>query len=283
MRYLTSDRQRVMTLMSIELNKKHFKKVSQLVYQFSGINLKDGKEALVRARLMKRLRALRMESFEEYIKYIESGRGGEEELSYMIDEMTTNKTFFFRETEHFNYLCEKILPELKDQRLRFWSAACSSGEEPFSLAILLMENLPHMKSMDVRILATDISAKMLDKARRAVYEEGTLRDVPRLLLQKYFIKVRKGSLLAYQVKDSVSSMVQLAWLNLMDSWPMRGLFNVIFCRNVMIYFDTPTQQKLINRFWELIEPGGYLFVGHSESLSAISHKFKYIRPATYRK
>jgi len=268
--------------MSIELNEEHFKKVSQLVYRFSGINLKDGKEALVRARLMKRLRALGMGSFEEYLKYIESDRGGEE-LGRMIDVMTTNKTFFFREVEHFNYLCEKILPELKDQSLRFWSAACSSGEEPFSLAILLMENLPHIKSRDVRILATDISAKMLDKARRAVYEEGTLRDVPRLLLQKYFIKHRKQHPLAYQVKDNVSSMVQLAWLNLMDSWPMRGPFNVIFCRNVMIYFDSPTQQNLINRFWELLEPGGYLFVGHSESLSAISHKFQYIRPATYRK
>lgn len=271
-----------MTLLSIELNEKHFKKVSQLVYRFSGINLKDGKEALVRARLMKRLRALGMGSFEEYFKYIESDRGGEE-LSCMLDAMTTNKTFFFREAVHFNYLCEKILPELKGQKLRFWSAACSSGEEPFSLAILLMENVPQIKSVDVRILATDISTKMLNKARRAVYEEGTLRDVPRLLLQKYFIKVRKQHPLAYQVKDNVSSMVQLTWLNLMDSWPMKGSFNVIFCRNVMIYFDRPTQQKLINRFWELIEPGGYLFVGHSESLSAISHKFKYIRPATYRK
>jgi chemotaxis protein methyltransferase CheR len=124
---------------------------------------------------------------------------------------------------------------------------------------------------------------MLNKARRAVYEEGTVRDVPLQLLQKYFIKVRKQHSVAYQVKDNVSSMVQLTWLNLMDSWPMKGLFNVIFCRNVMIYFDRPTQQKLINRFWELIEPGGYLFVGHSESLSTISHKFKYIRPATYRK
>ena len=282
MRDLTSNQQRVMTSMSIELNEKHFKKVSQLVYRFSGINLKDGKEALVRARLMKRLRALGMGSFEEYFKYIESDRGGEE-LSCMLDAMTTNKTFFFREAGHFNYLCEKILPELKGQKLRFWSAACSSGEEPFSLAILLMENVPQIKSMDVRILATDISTKMLNKARRAVYEEGTLRDVPRLLLQKYFIKVRKQHPLAYQVKDNVSSMVQLTWLNLMDSWPMKGSFNVIFCRNVMIYFDRPTQQKLINRFWELIEPGGYLFVGHSESLSAISHKFKYIRPATYRK
>jgi chemotaxis methyl-accepting protein methylase/signal transduction histidine kinase len=282
LRNLTSNQQQVMTLMSIELNEKHFKKVSQLVYRFSGINLKDGKESLVRARLMKRLRALRMGSFEEYLKYIESDRGGEE-LSCMIDAMTTNKTFFFREAEHFNYLREKILPELKGQRLRFWSAACSSGEEPFSLAILLMENVPQIKSRDVRILATDISTKMLNKARRAVYEEGTLRDVPRLFLQKYFIKVLNQHPLAYQVKDNVSSMVQLTLLNLMDSWPMKGPFNVIFCRNVMIYFDRPTQQKLINRFWELIEPGGYLFVGHSESLSAISHKFKYIRPATYRK
>ncbi|MDL1982415.1 MAG: chemotaxis protein CheW, partial [Deltaproteobacteria bacterium] len=248
LRNLTSNQQQVMTLMSIELNEKHFKKVSQLVYRFSGINLKDGKESLVRARLMKRLRALRMGSFEEYLKYIESDRGGEE-LSCMIDAMTTNKTFFFREAEHFNYLREKILPELKGQRLRFWSAACSSGEEPFSLAILLMENVPQIKSRDVRILATDISTKMLNKARRAVYEEGTLRDVPRLFLQKYFIKVLNQHPLAYQVKDNVSSMVQLTLLNLMDSWPMKGPFNVIFCRNVMIYFDRPTQQKLINRFW----------------------------------
>ena len=271
-----------MTSMSIELNEKHFKKVSQLVYRFSGIKLRAGKEALVRARLMKRLRALGMGSFEEYFKYIESDKRGEE-LSCMIDVMTTNKTSFFREAGHFNYLREKILPELKDQRLRFWSAACSSGEEPFSLAILLMENVPQIKSRDVRILATDISTEMLNKAHRAVYEERTLRDIPRPLLQKYFVRVQKQPHRAYQVKDNISSMVQLAWLNLMDSWPMKGPFNVIFCRNVMIYFDSPTQQNLINRFWELLEPGGYLFVGHSESLSTISHKFQYMRPATYRK
>ena len=271
-----------MTLMPMELNEKYFKKVSQVVYQVSGINLKDGKEALVRARLMKRLRALGMESFEEYLKFIDSNSGGEE-LGCMIDEMTTNKTFFFREIEHFNYLREKILPELKNNRLRFWSAACSSGEEPFSLAILLMENIPLIKSMDVRILATDISTKMLNKARKAVYEEETLQNVPKLFLQKYFVKVRNELFLAYQVKDNVSSMVQFSWLNLMGSWPMKGPFNVIFCRNVMIYFDRSTRQKLINRFWELIEPRGYLFVGHSESLSGISHKFKYVRPATYRK
>ena len=271
-----------MTLMPMELDEKYFKKVSEIVYRVSGINLKGGKEALVRARLMKRLRVMGMESFEEYLKFIDSNSGGKE-LGCMIDEMTTNKTFFFREIEHFNYLCEKILPELKDNKLRFWSAACSSGEEPFSLAILLMENIPRIKSMDVRILATDISTKMLNKARKAVYEEETLRNVPKLFLQKYFVKVRNESFLAYQLKDDVSSIIQFSWLNLMEAWPMKGPFNVIFCRNVMIYFDRPTQQKLINRFWALIEPGGYLFVGHSESLSGISHKFKYVRPATYRK
>ena len=268
--------------MPMKLNEKYFKQVSQIVYRVSGINLKGGKEALVRARLMKRLRVMGMESFEEYLKFIDSN-SGVGELGCMIDEMTTNKTFFFREIEHFNYLREKILPELKDNRLRFWSAACSSGEEPFSLAILLMENIPRIKSMDVRILATDISTKMLNKARKAVYEEETLRNVPKLFLQKYFVKNRNESFLAYHVKDNVSSMIQFSWLNLMESWPMKGPFNVIFCRNVMIYFDRPTQQKLINRFWELIEQGGYLFVGHSESLSGISHKFKYVRPATYRK
>ncbi len=271
-----------MNSMSIELSGKQFNKVSQLVYQFSGIDLKAGKEALVKARLMKRLRALKMRSFDEYMNHIENDDGSRE-LGLMIDVITTNKTGFFREPEHFNYLRDKILPELKNPRMRFWSAACSSGEEPFSLAILLRDEVPNIDSRDVKILATDISTKMLEKASEAVYKEETLRDVPALLLQKYFIKNRKERPRTYRVKDSISKMIKFAWLNLMDPWPMKGPFNVIFCRNVMIYFDKPTQQKLINRFWDLLEQGGYLFVGHSEGLSSISHKFKYVRPATYRK
>ncbi|MBW1700771.1 MAG: protein-glutamate O-methyltransferase [Deltaproteobacteria bacterium] len=272
-----------MNSMSIELNEKQFNKVSQLVYQFSGINLKAGKEALVRARLMKRLRALKMRSFEEYMSHIENDEGSRE-LGLMIDVMTTNKTNFFREVEHFNYLRDKILPELRKPRMKFWSAACSSGEEPFSLAILLRDEIPKIESRDVKILATDISTTMLGRACEAVYKEETLRDVPELLLRKYFIKNRKEQPPTYRVKDSVRQMIKFAWLNLMlDTWPMKGLFDVIFCRNVMIYFDKPTQQKLINRFWHFLEPGGHLFVGHSESLSSISHKFKYVRPATYRK
>lgn len=272
-----------MTLASIELNEKQFKKISQLVYRFCGINLKEGKEALVRARLMKRLRVLGISSFEEYLKFIESDDGGQE-MSLMIDVMTTNKTSFFREPEHFNFLGEKILPELKCRRMRFWSAACSSGEEPLSLAILLREKIPDIEHRDVLVLATDISTRMLENACKAIYKEESVRSLPTSLLQKYFVKIRNGSSACnYQVKDSIRTMIRPAWLNLMDSWPMKGPFNVIFCRNVMIYFDRPTQQRLINRFWDLLEPGGYLFVGHSEGLSAISHKFRYVRPATYRK
>jgi len=271
-----------MNLMSAELSERQFKRISQLVYRLCGINLKSGKEALVRARLMKRLRALGMKSFNEYIRYIESDRGVQE-LGLMIDVITTNKTSFFREQEHFSYLGEKILPELKARRLRFWSAGCSSGEEPFSLAILLREEVPDIEFKDVRILGTDISTRMLERARKAIYGEETLQDLPPSILRKYFIRIRKESPRIYKVKDNVRAMVRLAWLNLMDSWPMNGPFNVIFCRNVMIYFDRATQEKLINRFWNLLEPGGYLFVGHSEGLSAISHRFRYVQPAVYRK
>ncbi|MFP4347343.1 MAG: CheR family methyltransferase [Desulfococcaceae bacterium] len=271
-----------MHLISAELSEKQFRKIAQLVYSLCGINLKDGKQALVRARLMKRLRALKMIGFDEYMDYIESEEG-QGELSFMVDVMTTNKTHFFREPEHFNYLCDHILPKLNRRRMRFWTAACSSGEEPFSLAILLREHIQEISCPDIRILATDISMRMLERARQAVYGEEVLRDVPPMFLQKYFTKRRQSGGRQYQLKEEVRRMVQLAWLNLMDPWPMKGPFDVIFCRNVMIYFDRQTQQRLINRFWALLDSGGYLFVGHSEGLSAVQHKFRYVRPAVYRK
>lgn len=266
-----------------DLTDTQFRKLSQLIHRLCGINLKEGKEALVRARLMKRLRALNMRSFKDYIQYIESD-DGISELSNMVDVMTTNKTSFFREPEHFNYLKEQVLPEMDGKRrLRFWTAACSSGEEPFSLAIMLKENLRDIEYKDVKILATDISTRMLEKARTAVYPADALKDVSPLLLQKYFEKIQKAPVSVYRVKDSIRNLVRLAWLNLIDKWPMKGPFDVIFCRNVMIYFDIPTQQRLINRFWRLLDSGGHLFVGHSEGLSAIHHQFRYVRPAIYKK
>ncbi len=271
-----------MNINSAELNDKQFNKVSQMVYRFSGINLKAGKEALVRARLMKRVRALRMASIDAYMKHIESEEGVGELIS-MIDAMTTNKTGFFREAEHFNFLREKILPEIKGPKMRFWSAACSSGEEPFSLAITLQDSIADINSRDCLILATDISRRMLEKAGRAVYSQEAIRDLPVPFIRKYFKKISDGARPTFQVKDRIRGLVRLGWLNLMEPWPMTGPFNVIFCRNVMIYFDRSTQQNLINRFWDLLEPGGYLFVGHSEGLSGVSHKFNYVQPATYRK
>jgi chemotaxis protein methyltransferase CheR len=268
--------------MAVELSARQFQKVSRLLYRVCGIYFRPDKKALVHARLMKRLRAVGMKSVEEYLDFIE-GKNGARELGFLIDVITTNKTGFFREPAHFNFLRNKILPEQKNLKLRFWSAACSSGEEPYSLAITLRDHLADIDSKDCLILATDISTRMLDKARQAIYSPETLRGLPKALVQKNFVKIDDSSSINYQVKDNIRSMVRFAWLNLMDSWPMKGPFNVILCRNVMIYFDRATRQKLINRFWDLLEPGGYLFVGHSEGLSAITHKFRYVQPATYRK
>ena len=273
---------RYMDLMAVELKEEHFKKISEIVYRSSGINLKKGKEALVRARLAKRLRARRMHDVQEYLDYLQSAEGSHEQALF-IDAMTTNKTSFFREAEHFNYLRDQVLPELKSRRLRFWSAACSSGEEPYTLAIWLRENMPDIDTRDALILATDISRRMLDKARLAVYPAEALQSLPSSQFKRYFISLNGQQAGNYRVVESIRKMVRLAWLNLLEPWPMKGPFNVIFCRNVMIYFDRPTQQQLINRFYELLEPGGYLFVGHSEGLSSISHEFRYMRPATYRK
>lgn len=271
-----------MNLMALELNEEHFRKISEIVYRSSGINLKKGKEALVRARLAKRLRARGIFNVQAYLDYIESVEGSHEQALF-IDVMTTNKTSFFREAEHFNYLRDQILPELKSRRLRFWSAACSSGEEPYTLAIWLRENMADIDNRDVLILATDLSRRMLEKARLAVYPAEALQSLPSTQFKKYFSELNAQQERSYRVDESIRKLVRLAWLNLLEPWPMKGPFNVIFCRNVMIYFDRPTQQRLIQRFYELLEPGGYLFVGHSEGLSSISHQFRYMRPATYRK
>ena len=271
-----------MSLDAVGLTSGQFKKICGIVYRFSGIRLSSGKEALVKARLMKRLRALNIETIEAYIKYLESKKGAIE-LSYMIDAMTTNKTNFFRESAHFKFLEDKILPNLNHRKLRFWSAACSTGEEPYSLAMLLNDKISGIGQKDVKILATDISATCLEKARRSVYEKNNMSGIPAQYLRKYFNKTDNNSSAVFHLKNEIARMVQVSSLNLMNGWPMKGTFNVIFCRNVMIYFDKKTQEKLVNRFWDYIEPGGYLFVGHSEGLSSVSQQFTYIQPAVYLK
>lgn len=269
-------------LITVELSERQFEKISRMVYRLSGIHLKNGKQALVRARLMKRLRALKIRNFRDYLKYLDSA-SGKDEPQRMIDVITTNKTHFFREPAHFDYLKTELLPQYKGNRLRFWTAACSSGEETYSLAILLREHLPNIDGRDVKILATDISRRMLERAQLAVYSADQIKDVPPLFIQRYFNKISDRPTRQYQLRDEIRRIVTIAWLNLIDNWPMKGPFDVIFCRNVMIYFDRTTQQRLIQRFSQLLGNGGHLFVGHSEGLSAISHNLNYVGPAIYRK
>lgn len=271
-----------MSLLTAELDQRQFQEISQIVYQQCGISLKSGKEALVRARLMKRLRALKIASVRDYMKLISSEKG-KTEIGILIDVMTTNKTSFFRESAHFDYLAQEILPDLNQRRLRFWSAACSSGEEPYTMAMVLRENIRDIDRKDVLILSTDISNEMIAIAQQGLYSQERMAGIPRPLIPKYFERIVDGSGKRYRVGPELRKLIRLAPLNLMQPWPMKGPFNVIFCRNVMIYFDRPTQQRLINRFWDLLEPGGFLFVGHSEGLSGIRHEFQYMKPATYRK
>jgi chemotaxis protein methyltransferase CheR len=266
----------------IKLKNVQFEKISQLVYRSVGINLHPGKQELVKARLTKRLRALGLKSLDEYMDYLEHDLP-EGEVVAMIEAMTTNKTSFFREPQHFDYLCRKIVPGLRDRKIRIWSGGCSSGEEPYSAAILLNEAIEDLALWDLRILATDLSSLMLSHARKGIYNTNHLRDVSPLLISKYFACIETKPVRRYQVVERLRRQVHFARLNLMGEWPMRGSFDVIFCRNVMIYFDKPTQEQLVNRFWNLLKPGGHLFVGHSESLAGSQHQFHYVQPAIYVK
>jgi chemotaxis protein methyltransferase CheR len=201
------------------------------------------------------------------------------------EQFTTNNTNFFREPQHFTFLAEHIVPTWRevDHPLRLWSAGCSSGEEPYSLATTLSGTLPHIARRDVRILATDISTCLLAIARRAEYDAENLQDIPERIIGEYFVRLPSATGSAYRVKEHVRSLVQVARLNLMQKWPMQGPFDVIMCRNVMICFDKSTQEWLIQRLWTLLRPGGYLFLGHSENMTTTSHAFHYIQPAVYRK
>jgi chemotaxis protein methyltransferase CheR len=264
-----------------QMTPQQFRSLCDRVYNLCGINLKTGKEELVHSRLQKRLSALNLSTFEQYFKVLDDDRQGLE-VVWMIDALTTNKTSFFREIQHFVFLREQILPKIKGNKLRIWSAACSSGEEPYSIAILLAESLPNFKNWDTKILATDISTKVLAKAKEAVYENEILEPIPEDWRRKWFKKEDPNGR-TWRLDPQLRSMVSLARLNFMDRFPMKGPFDVIFCRNAMIYFDKPTQEKLVQRFYDLIAPGGYLFVGHSESLTGARHNFTYVQPAIYQK
>jgi chemotaxis protein methyltransferase CheR len=275
------------TLNSAELTTSHFLSISNLVKELCGINLHDGKKALVKARLNKRLRVLGMKDFGQYLDRVRDDVDGSE-ARVMLDALSTNLTYFFREARHFEILKSSVIPAIRarhkqDRRLRVWSAGCSSGEEPYSIAMTLKEAMDDLPLWDVGILATDISVQMIRIAMTGIYSPERFRQTPSRVVSDNFVRVSESGRKGYQISDSLRRLVHFARVNLMDSWPMKGPFDVIFCRNVMIYFDKPTQERLIERFWRQLAPGGTLFIGHSESLTGIRHKFTYVQPTVYER
>jgi chemotaxis protein methyltransferase CheR len=258
------------------LSPRQFREIRDLVHRVCGIDLQDGKEGLVRTRLQRRQRELGLASLGEYLARIEADASGRE-LAELVEALTTNKTGFFRESRHFDYLQREVLPGTRGP-MSFWSAGCSTGEEPYTLGMLIRAEIPDARG--VRILATDISARVLDRARAGLYTAEQLGVVPEPLRRRFTAPGEDGH---HRIAPEVRRLVRFARLNLMDPWPMRGPFAVFFCRYVMIYFDRATQERLVRRFSALLAPGGHLFVGHSESLTAISHGLRYVQPAIYRK
>jgi chemotaxis protein methyltransferase CheR len=262
-----------------------FRRIAVLLRQESGIHLRESKTALVYSRLTKRLRALRIGSFHEYCKLLAASS---DERVNMLAALTTNVTRFFREPHHFEHLRTDVLPPLLDAvrqgaPLRLWSAGCSSGQEPYSIALAILSLMPDAAARDVRILATDIDPVMVAKGRKGVYGPAELRDVPHEAKRQWFEADVAGGRGHLRVNRDLRALVAFRELNLNGNWPMRGLFQAIFCRNVVIYFDEETQSQLWSRIVTLLSPGGCLYIGHSERVSGPAlGAFESVDITTYR-
>jgi len=271
-----------------ELRDIDFEKISRFVHGLCGINLHDGKRELVKARLSKRLREGNFRSFADYFEFVTT-EDGTDELINMIDSLSTNLTSFFREEKHFRKLHEIVADMAQTSSrthhvpvLRMWCAGCSTGEEPYSLAMTVKETMG-AHAVNLNILASDISRRVLRTAMAGIYPAERVRKIPYSLLRKYF-QIGNGQWNGYyRVKKELKDVVEFTRFNLMDTLSYAEPFDIIFCRNVMIYFNKKTQATLVDRFYSCLRDGGWLFVGHSESLTGLAHPFKYIEPSIYRK
>lgn len=269
----------------IDITEKEFEELSAYIKNNFGIYLKKEKKFSLMNKLQNELVESGCNSFQEYYNQIIADKSGRK-VDLFVNRITTNHTFFMRESDHFFYFRDTILPYLKktvvSNDLRIWSAACSSGEEPYTLAIILQDFFKEEKGLwDKKILATDICNEVLDKAKAGVYSKEEFDSLPYYWKMNYFRMKDKDK---FEVREEIKSQVIYRRFNLMEaSYPFKKKFHVIFCRNVMIYFDNETKERLVNRFYDYTEKGGYLFVGHSESLNGISTKYKYVLPAIYRK
>ena len=273
------------------LSNSDFTKLSSFIYDQCGIKMPRIKKIMVEARLRKRLKELNIPSYSQYCEFLFSNEGQERELIHMIDVITTNKTDFFREPKQFSFMIETAVPQLFEESgagirrpLRIWSAGCSTGEEPYTISIVLNEFRSKTPDFSFEILATDISTKVLEKAIMAVYDDEKVEPIPYELLHKYFLRSKDRTKGLYRVVPEIRDTVNFQRLNFMDDdFGIKGTFDIIFCRNVIIYFDKPTQDRIITRLINYIRPGGYLFLGHSESIFNTSFPVKQISASTYKK
>jgi chemotaxis protein methyltransferase CheR len=270
-----------------ELTDAEFNQLSQLVYQHAGIHLPLQKKELVRSRLTKILRSRGLRTFQDYYQQVLQDNSGLE-LTNLLDAISTNQTAFWREPKHFEFLGGELIPTLQKKspgppRWRLWSAGCSSGEEPYTLAMVLLSSASNKDLSGVKIYASDINTQVLSQAQQGVYPISRVEPLSPEWRRRFFQKgVNKWE--GYvRVKPEVKQLVEFFHLNLMAPFPFKEEFDVIFCRNVMIYFEKPTQTEVVNKFHRCLKPGGHLFIGHSESLCNINHNFAYVKPTIYRK
>jgi chemotaxis protein methyltransferase CheR len=273
-----------MSVNEFDFSDKDFQRVKAMVYQFAGIDLNESKKNLVYNRLAKRIRTLGMNRFSDYLDYVEAQ--GEEEFVNLINAITTNLTFFFREIHHFEYLASHVIPHLLEKnkatkKIRIWSAGCSTGEEPYSLAIVLKEAVP--SGWDARVLATDLDTTVVETAQNGVYNIERLKGVSEARKKRWFLKGSGERSGLVKVKPELQQIIDFGQINLMNEWPIRDKIDVIFCRNVVIYFDKPTQSRLFNRYADLLPEQGHLFIGHSESLYKVCDRFELLGQTIYRK
>jgi chemotaxis protein methyltransferase CheR len=263
------------------LSEREFDQFRKLAYDTAGIDLQPGKEQLVSTRLSKQMRALRIGSYQEYYRFVTEDKTGDA-LIAMIDALTTNHTSFFREIAHFDFLRKNILPALSERdRISIWCAASSTGEEPYSIAFSILDELGIEALPKLNILATDISTRVLATAQRGAYSADRFGDLPPQQLRKYLLRGEGKWRDWYLVRKEIRAAIRFERLNLIGQFSHAAAFPVIFCRNVMIYFDRQTQEDVVQRLSNFLEPGGYLFIGHAESLNGLKQPLQYVRPATY--
>jgi len=276
---------------SIRLSTRLFDELSVFIHREVGIKITPVKKVMLEGRLQKRLRKLGMKSFEDYCAYLFSDEGRRGELTNMIDEVTTNKTDFFREPAHFTFLTTKVLPSLVKterytsvNRLTIWSAGCSSGEEPYTIAMVVKDFVDSGQTIPFQVIATDISQRVLEKGQKAIYDEERVAPVPQEIKKKYLLRSRNAQSGLVRVAPEVRSCVSFRRLNFMDGdFGFREKIDVIFCRNVIIYFDKVVQERLLNKFCKCMKPGGYIFMGHSETLFGMDLPLEQVAPTVYRK